>query len=99
MEEMESRVLEMAYLMLDGRRTVRDVAKLIGYSKSTVHHDLTTKLEKIDFDVYLQVKELLSYNKKVRHLRGGEATRLKYLEESQPEIHLDTPYPTHQAYR
>lgn len=98
MEEMQSRVLEMAYLMLDGRRTVRDVAKLIGYSKSTVHHDLTTKLEKIDYEIYLQVKELLTYNKKVRHLRGGEATRLKYLEESQPEIRLDTPYPTHQAY-
>ena len=48
MLENESRVLEMAYMMLEGRRTVREVAKRIGYSKSTVHHDLTTKLEKID---------------------------------------------------
>lgn len=99
MEDIRSRVLEMAYLMLDGRRTVREVAKIIGYSKSTVHNDLTTKLEKIDYDVYLQVKELLEYNKKVRHLRGGEATRMKYLEESQVEIHLDTPYQSHPVYR
>ncbi|MDE7100743.1 MAG: sporulation transcriptional regulator SpoIIID [Anaeroplasmataceae bacterium] len=99
MEDIRSRVLEMAYLMLDGRRTVREVAKIIGYSKSTVHNDLTTKLEKIDYDVYLQVKELLEYNKKVRHLRGGEATRMKYLEESQVEIHLDTPCQSHPVYR
>lgn len=80
MLENEMRVLEMAYLMLEGRRTVREVAKRIGYSKSTVHHDLTTKLEKIDPLLYEQVKDLLEYNKKVRHLRGGEATRLKYQE-------------------
>jgi len=73
----------MAYLMIDGRRTVREVAKIIGYSKSTVHHDLTTKLEKIDYTLYLKVKELLEYNKKVRHLRGGEATKLKYQQVSQ----------------
>ncbi len=57
--------------------------KIIGYSKSTVHHDLTTKLEKIDYTLYLKVKELLEYNKKVRHLRGGEATKLKYQQVSQ----------------
>ncbi len=83
LSETKSRVLEMAYLMIDGRRTVREVAKIIGYSKSTVHHDLTTKLEKIDYTLYLKVKELLEYNKKVRHLRGGEATKLKYQQVSQ----------------
>lgn len=81
MFDTKSRVLEMAYLMLEGRRTVREVAKIIGYSKSTVHHDLTTKLEKVDPELYSQVKELLDYNKKVRHLRGGEATRQKYHQE------------------
>lgn len=78
MENVNGRVLEMANLMINGRRTVREVAKMIGYCKSTVHHDLTTKLEKLDYQLYLQVKELLEYNKKIRHLRGGEATRLKY---------------------
>ncbi|MDE6048050.1 MAG: sporulation transcriptional regulator SpoIIID [Anaeroplasmataceae bacterium] len=88
MVENESRVLEMAYLMLEGRRTVREVAKRIGYSKSTVHHDLTTKLEKIDPLLYEEVKELLEYNKKIRHLRGGEATRLKYHHHQEPRLEI-----------
>ena len=83
MDEIENRVIEMANVFLEGKRTVREVAKIVGYSKSTVHHDLTTKLEDIDPDLYLQVKELLEYNKKIRHIRGGESTRLKYLMESQ----------------
>lgn len=87
MADTNSRVLEMAFLMLEGRRTVREVAKKIGYSKSTVHHDLTTKLEDLDPVLYEEVKEILEYNKKVRHLRGGEATRKKY----QVEPPLKTP--------
>ena len=83
MDEYENRVIEMANVILEGRRTVREVAKIVGYSKSTVHHDLTTKLEDINPDLYKQVKELLEYNKKIRHIRGGESTRLKYLLESQ----------------
>ena len=83
MDEIKNRVIEMANIFLDGKRTVREVAKIVGYSKSTVHHDLTTKLEDIDPELYLRVKELLEYNKKIRHIRGGESTRLKYLMESQ----------------
>lgn len=79
MKEIDKRVLEMSRLMLDGKRTVRQVANIIGYSKSTVHHDLTTRLKEISYETYLQVKELLEYNKLNRHIRGGEATRLKYL--------------------
>lgn len=83
MSDKNQRVIQMAQLMLEGKRTVREVAKLIGYYKSTVHHDLTTKLEELDFDLYVQVKELLEYHKKIRHLRGGEATRMKYQSQSQ----------------
>ena len=83
MDEIKNRVIEMANIFLDGKRTVREVAKIVGYSKSTVHHDLTTKLEDIDPELYLRVKELLEYNKKIRHIRGGEATRLRYLHKSQ----------------
>lgn len=79
----ENRVIKMAYLMLDGKKTVREVAKIIGFSKSTVHNDLTKKLIDIDYPLYQEVKKLLEYNKKIRHIRGGEATRLKYQSESQ----------------
>ena len=78
MDEIKNRVIEMANVFLEGKRTVREVAKIVGYSKSTVHHDLTTKLEDIDPDLYLQVKELLEYNKKIRHIRGGQKTKEKY---------------------
>ena len=83
MDEIKDRVVEMANLFLDSKSTVREVAKQIGYSKSTVHHDLTTKLGDIDPNLYLEVKNLLEYNKKIRHIRGGESTRLKYLSGSQ----------------
>lgn len=64
--------------MLDSRLTVREVAKIIGLSKSTIHKDLTEKLNLIDEDLYLEVSELLEYNKKIRHIRGGEKTKEKY---------------------
>lgn len=79
MDEIKERVIEMANLFLDGKRTVREVAKLIGYSKSTVHNDLTTKLINIDPLLYQKVKEQLEYNKRIRHIRGGESTRLRFL--------------------
>ncbi len=83
LDELEKRVIEIAYLMLDGNRTVREVARIIGISKSTVHYDLTKRLDSIDNSLYLKVRKLLDYNKKIRHIRGGEATRLRYLHKSQ----------------
>lgn len=79
MDEINRRVIRIANLMLDGNKTVREVAKIIGFSKSTVHHDITTKLIHLDYELYIRVRDLLDYNKKIRHIRGGEATRIKYL--------------------
>ncbi len=79
LDELDNRVIQIANLMLEGNRTVREVAKIIGYSKSTVHYDLTKRLEALDSNLYLKIRKLLDYNKKIRHIRGGEATRLKYL--------------------
>lgn len=83
LDDLEKRVVEVAYLMLDGNRTVREVAKIIGISKSTVHYDLTKRLNLIDNSLYLKVRRVLDYNKKIRHIRGGEATRLRYLHKPQ----------------
>lgn len=83
MDYLDSRAINIANLMLDGKRTVREVAKLIGFSKSTVHYDITTRLQYIDYDLYVKVRDLLDYNKKIRHIRGGEATKLKYLKKPQ----------------
>lgn len=59
--------------------TVRACAARFGISKSTVHKDLTQKLIIINKGMYLEVKEILEKNKSERHIRGGEATRKKYL--------------------
>lgn len=83
MDEINLRVIDMANCILDGGKTVRQVAKITGYSKSTVHQDLTSKLQKIDYELYTKVRSLLDYNKKIRHIRGGLSTKLKYLKEPQ----------------
>ena len=60
--------------------TVRACAFRFGVSKSTVHKDLSQKLKYINRGMYEEVKEILEKNKSERHIRGGEATRKKYLE-------------------
>ena len=59
--------------------TVRACALQFGISKSTVHKDLSSKLKTVNKNLYSSVKEVLEQNKSERHLRGGEATRIKYL--------------------
>ncbi len=59
--------------------TVRAVAKKFGISKSTVHKDVTQTLKKMDKSLYEKVKLVLEKNKSERHIRGGEATKQKYL--------------------
>ena len=59
--------------------TVRAAAKAFGISKSTVHTDVTKKLPHIDRALWLQVREVLDRNKAMRHIRGGQATKEKYL--------------------
>ncbi|HHX00132.1 MAG TPA: stage III sporulation protein D [Acholeplasmataceae bacterium] len=81
--EIKKRVLTTAELFLRNRSTVREVAKMVDCSKSTVHKDLTERLPEINHKLYADVKELLEYNKSIRHLRGGEATRRRFLEAKQ----------------
>ncbi len=59
--------------------TVRACAQRFGISKSTVHKDLSEKLRHINASLHTQVKEILEKNKLERHIRGGEATKKKYL--------------------
>lgn len=77
-DNLRERVLYAANVMLASRLTVRDVAKIVGLSKSTIHKDLTEKLPLINYDLFEEVAELLDYNKKIRHIRGGQKTKEKY---------------------
>ena len=72
----------LAEFVIDRCATVRSTAAHFGISKSTVHKDLTYKLRMINPSLYSRVKRILSINKSERHIRGGEATRQKYLKSS-----------------
>jgi putative DeoR family transcriptional regulator (stage III sporulation protein D) len=71
----------MAQYLIDNKSTVRETAKKFGISKSTVHKDLTDKLYKINLFLYNEVDKILQMNKSERHIRGGEATKQKYIKE------------------
>lgn len=66
--------------LIEHQATVRRAAAEFGISKSTVHKDVTETLKNVDKSLFLDVRTLLQKNKSERHLRGGEATRLKYSE-------------------
>lgn len=69
----------LAEYVIDAKSTVRGTAQHFGISKSTVHKDLSQRLKYLNPRLYDDVKEILELNKSERHLRGGEATRQKYL--------------------
>jgi putative DeoR family transcriptional regulator (stage III sporulation protein D) len=85
-EYIKDRVISVAYYTIETGATVRETAKVFGVGKSTIHKDLTDRLLKIDKVLYEKVKEVLKTNKEERHLRGGEATRQKYLEEEDVKV-------------
>lgn len=74
----EERVLELAYYIIETNSTVRAAAKKFRVSKSTVHKDITERLTEINSSLAAEVKDVLSNNKAERHIRGGQATKMKY---------------------
>ena len=76
---MEERACNLAVYIIENRATVRAAAKKFGVSKSTVHKDVTDRLRTINPWLWREVGRVLEQNKKERHMRGGEATRQKYL--------------------
>ncbi len=77
-EGSEERCVILGNYIVQNNATVRSTAKQFGISKSTVHQDITTKLEKANKRLFDEVKAVLDKNKQERHIRGGEATKQKY---------------------
>jgi len=75
----EQRACELAVYIIETGATVRACAKRFGISKSTVHKDLSQRLPQCNKSLYRQVRQVLDLNKAERHIRGGIATREKYL--------------------
>ena len=78
--ELEERACELAVYMIETGATVRATARHFGISKSTVHKALTEQLRLCSYPLYTQVRQVLDKNKQERHIRGGLATRQKYLQ-------------------
>jgi putative DeoR family transcriptional regulator (stage III sporulation protein D) len=78
-EYIEERAIDIANYIIEENATVRQTAKKFGISKSTVHKDVTERLVQINPSLACQARKVLDVNKKERHIRGGLATREKYL--------------------
>lgn len=78
MTNLDTEIINQAYYILDNQTTIRATAKAFNIPKSTIHHNLSTKLKYINYSLYKQVKQLLTENFKIKHIHGGESTKLKY---------------------
>ena len=74
----KKRIIEEAYYMINTNKTVREIAKVFNISKSTIHNDLHERLKYINLELYNEIKRILNYHKKTRHIRGGHSTKKKY---------------------
>ncbi len=75
----EERAIDIANYIIENNATVRQTAKQFGISKSTVHKDVTDRLMQINPALAKEARKVLDVNKSERHIRGGLATREKYL--------------------
>ena len=80
-EYIEKRAIDIANYIVEHNTTVRQTAKQFGISKSTVHKDVAERLVLINPTLAAEVRKVLDMNKSERHIRGGLATREKYLHE------------------
>ena len=81
----EARTLLVARHINETNDTIRKTAKIYGYSKSTIHHDVSIKLKNLDYHLYEQTKTILDENFADKHIRGGQATKRKYQELEEQE--------------
>ena len=87
-EYIEERAVEIGNYIIETRATVRQTAKRFGISKATVHKDVTTRLASLNPALARQARAVLEVNKSERHIRGGLATREKYLHQHMLENNL-----------
>lgn len=79
MPKLNERIINEALYMINTGATVREIASVFKVSKSTVHKDLHERLIKVDKKLYFEVDKILKYHMDIRHIRGGESTKKKYL--------------------
>ena len=78
-EYIEERAIEIATYIIENNATVRQTAKAFGISKSTVHKDVAERLAQVNPALATEARKVLDVNKSERHIRGGLATKEKYI--------------------
>ena len=82
MSDIDERAKLLATYIIETKSTVRQTAKKFNISKSTVHKDISERLEKVNPSLARDAKKVLEINKAERHIRGGMATKPKYSHEN-----------------
>ncbi len=77
--EIENRAEKLGEYIIEHKATVRGAAQKFGISKSTVHKDVSQRLRALNPTMFIRVRKVLDENKSERHIRGGMATKKKYL--------------------
>jgi putative DeoR family transcriptional regulator (stage III sporulation protein D) len=77
-EQLEKRAVNEALFFINNKSTIRETAKQFGVSKSVVHRDFIKVLPELSYELYKEVSGVIKGNTEVRHLRGGESTKIKY---------------------
>lgn len=78
-KDLVSRVKEEAQYLLKTKKTIREVAQFFDISKSTIHKDMQERLKKVSPKLFKEVRVVLNEHLEIRHIKGGETTKQKYL--------------------
>jgi len=76
--DIDERAKVLATYIIETKSTVRQTARKFNISKSTVHKDISERLQKVNPSLASEAKKVLEINKAQRHIRGGLATKMKY---------------------
>lgn len=76
---LDDRAILFANFIVNKKTTIRKTAQVFGVSKSTVHNDISKRLKYVNYALFVDVQKVLKENFSLKHIRGGEATRQKYL--------------------
>lgn len=72
------RVKNEAGYILKTKETLRNVAKQFNVSKSTVHKDISERLNILNPELAAKIRPILDNHIMERHIRGGKSTKEKY---------------------
>ena len=77
--KINERVNKVSDYIIETNKTIREISKVFHVSKSTIHKDLHERLKKINIEKFKKVDKILKYHISIRHIKGGQTTKNKYL--------------------